>query len=178
MSSIQKHGNGKYRARFRDPTGKEYAKHFERKIDAQRWLDQQTAATLAGTWTDPKTAKTTLSSWCDTWLAGYTRRPSTVRQAKVHIARIKKEFGTMPLSTVRPSQVRSFMAKLKQEGLADSFIYAIHARLAHIMADAVHEGSSPGHPAPGVPHRQWVDSGPTCARLSKCGRCTMRCRSG
>jgi len=28
-----------YRARYRDEGGKEHAGHFQRKVDAQRWLD-------------------------------------------------------------------------------------------------------------------------------------------
>ncbi|SNR34701.1 hypothetical protein SAMN06272737_103298 [Blastococcus mobilis] len=42
-------------------------------------------------------------------LAGYaTRRPRTVRQAQVHVAQITAAFGPMPLSSVRPSAVRSW----------------------------------------------------------------------
>jgi hypothetical protein len=47
---------------------------------------------------DAKTARMTVEQWCSTWLAGYgTRRASTVRQARVHIARIVEAFGDMPL---------------------------------------------------------------------------------
>jgi hypothetical protein len=90
MASIKKRPDGKYRARYRDAKGKEHARHFARKVDAQQWLDSVTASKVAGTYTDPKTARTTVGQWCDTWLAGYaTRRPSTVRQARVHVAQIK-----------------------------------------------------------------------------------------
>src|ERR1700733_11850672 len=79
-----------WRARYRDDGGKEHAHHFERKVDAQKWLDEQTASLVAGTHVAPKTAKTTVGEWCDTWLEGYaTRRPSTVRQANVHVRQIK-----------------------------------------------------------------------------------------
>ena len=37
MSSIQKLSSGKYRARYRDESRKEHARHFDRKVDAQRW---------------------------------------------------------------------------------------------------------------------------------------------
>lgn len=98
MASIAKRPDGRYRARYRDAAGKEYAKHFDRKVDAQKWLDGETAKLVTGNWTDPRTARTTVSGWCDQWLAGYaTRRPSTVRQARVYVTRIKAEFGTMPL---------------------------------------------------------------------------------
>ena len=33
-----------WRARYRDEAGKEHARHFNRQADAQRWLDEVTAA--------------------------------------------------------------------------------------------------------------------------------------
>jgi len=81
-----------WRARYRDDGGKEHVRHFDRRVDAQKWLDGVTASLVAGTHVAPKTARMTVGEWCDTWLEGYaTRRPSTVRQACVHVARIKAE---------------------------------------------------------------------------------------
>jgi hypothetical protein len=37
MASIQKRGT-RWFARYRDDTGREHGKRFDRKIDAQRWL--------------------------------------------------------------------------------------------------------------------------------------------
>jgi len=74
------------------------------------------------------------------WLAGYTGRPRTIRQARVHVAQIKAEFGSMRLAAVRPSHVKSWTARLKAGGSAASYVYALHSRLARIMADAVHDG--------------------------------------
>jgi integrase len=110
-------------------------------VDGQRWLDSVTAAVHTGTYADPKTARTTVGEWCDVWLEGYaTRRPSTLRQARVHVAQIRAEFGAVPLAGVRPSAVRSWCARLKTEGAAASYVYALHGRLSQIMADAVHDG--------------------------------------
>lgn len=147
MASIKKRPDGKYRARYRDEAGKEHAKHFTRQVDAQRWLDEQTAALVTGMHVSPKTAKTTVAEWCQTWLAGYgTRRASTVRQARVHVAQIVAAFGPMRLGAVRPSHVRSWTAKLRQDGLADSYVYALHSRLAQVFSDAVHDGIVPRSP--------------------------------
>jgi integrase len=141
MTNLAKRPDGQWRARYRDATGRQHAKHFPRKVDGQRWLDEVTAAVVTGQYVDPKTAKTTVSAWCVIWLAGYaTRRPSTVRQARVHVAQIEAAFGQLPLSAVRPSSVRSWTAKLKSDGLSTSYVYALHARLSQIMSDAVHDG--------------------------------------
>ena len=147
MASIRKRPGGQYRARYRDPAGKEHARHFARKVDAQRWLDEVSASVVTGSYTDPKTARTTVEQWCETWLAGYATRPtSTVRQAQVHVRQIAAEFGAMPLSAVRPSHVKSWTSRLRDEGLSASYVYALHSRMAQIMADAVHDGIVPRSP--------------------------------
>lgn len=139
--NIAKRPNGKWRSRYRDDAGKEHARHFDRKIDAQQWLDEQTSRLLTGTHVAPRHAKLTVGQWCDTWLDGYRgNRDSTVRQAETHIKRIKAAFSTMPLGSVRPSQVRTWCAQMSAEGLEDSYVYALHARLAQVYADAVHDG--------------------------------------
>ncbi len=58
----------------------------------------------------------------------------------MHIARIRVECGRKRLSDIRPSHVRTWCANLGAEGLADSYVYALHARLAQLFADAVHDG--------------------------------------
>jgi integrase len=147
MASIKKRPDGRWRARYRDAAGKEHARHFARKIDGQRWLDEVTTSVVTGMYVDPKTAKTTVTDWCATWLRGYeNKRPSTVRQARSHLKHITAAFGRKALADVRPSEVRAWTARLKAEGYADSTVYALHARLSHIFADAVHDGLVPKSP--------------------------------
>ena len=54
MASIKRRDNGMWRARYRDESDKEHAKHFERRVDAQRWLDEVTATVVTGQYVDPK----------------------------------------------------------------------------------------------------------------------------
>ncbi|MDP9437059.1 MAG: site-specific integrase [Actinomycetota bacterium] len=147
MASVAKRPDGRWRARYRDEAGKEHSRHFTRKVDGQRWLDEVTAAVVGGTYVDPKTARTTVSQWCDTWLEGYrTNRGSTVRQAEVHLKQITAAFGPLQLSAVRPSHVKAWTSKLKADGAADSYVYALHARLGQVFGDAVHDGILPRSP--------------------------------
>jgi integrase len=147
MASISKRPSGQWRARYRDDAGKEHARHFDRKVDAQRWLDEQTSKLVTGTHVAPKLARMTVGEWCDLWLAGYQgKRRGTVRAAEVHIARIRPAFGEMPLGAVRPSHVRTWVAQLAAEGLADSYVYALHRRLSQLYDDAVHDGLVPRSP--------------------------------
>lgn len=147
MASIQRRPNGRWRARYRDAAGREHARHFARKVDAQRWLDEVTAELVTGTWVEPKARKITVDEWCDQWLTGYsTRRASTVRQARTHLARIRAEFGSLLLSQVRPSLVRTWCSNLRAQGYGASYVHALHARLSQVMGDAVLDGLIPANP--------------------------------
>jgi integrase len=149
--SIDKDGNKVRKARYgkgkrwlavwHEADGDERTKAFARKVDADRHWPTQEVDVNRGTYINPADAKTTVGDWCDTWLARYaTRRASTVRQAKTHIALIRAAFGALPLNGVRPSAVKSWCAKLKADGYEDSYVYALHARFSQVMDDAVHDG--------------------------------------
>jgi integrase len=136
------YGKGsRWRARYVDAGGQEHAKGFARKVDAQRWLHGQTAAIVSGTHVAPRDAQITVEQWCATWLQGYSsKRPNTVRCAKVHIAQIVAEFGNKTLSDLRPSEIKGWTARLKAEGLSPNYIYSLHQRLVQILNDAQYDG--------------------------------------
>jgi hypothetical protein len=137
----------RWRARYVDNAGKEHTRHFDRKVDAQKWLKEAMASVVRGDHVAPKVARLTVGEWSDKWLDGYrTRRKSTVRQAQVHLKLIKEHFGAVPLASVKPSDVRGWTAQLKAEGRADSYVYALHARLSQLLSDAVHDGIVPRNP--------------------------------
>lgn len=134
-------GRGKrWLAVWQAPDG-ERTKAFIKKYDAEQYARKQESDTARGLYIDPSAARITIAEWCKTWLSGYaTRRPSTVRQAKIHVAQIEREFGDLTLSAVRPSAVRDWTARLLAEGRQASYVDALHARLSQVMGDAVHDG--------------------------------------
>jgi len=146
MASIKKRPDGVWRARYRDPSGKEHARHFPRKVDAQQWLDTETSKLVTGTWIAPKTAKVTFRQWAEQWLTGYgTRQPSTVRTAKWHVRVLVDHFQDTPLYAIKPSDVKTFAGTLG-ETYNDRTRYAIYRRLGQVMSDAVHDGIIPRSP--------------------------------
>lgn len=154
MASIKKRPNGSWRARYRDPDGKEHARHFKFKDNprdpensAQHWLDGITSSLRAGTYVDPRHAKTTVAEWCELWIAGYSKRPASISQAKTQIKRINEKFGTRTLTSIRPSEVKAWIAELQEQGLSPATVRAAHQRFAQIFADAVLDGLIPKSPA-------------------------------
>ncbi|WP_061230038.1 tyrosine-type recombinase/integrase [Dietzia cinnamea] len=136
------YGRGqRWRARWVDDRGVEVTRAFPTRVAAQRHVDGISAALVRGDYIRPEDAQLTVEQWCEQWLDAYkVHRPSTVRQARTHVKRIVAAFGDQRLSDVRPTMVRSWIASMQGEGLAASTIYALHSRLAHVMADAVHDG--------------------------------------
>jgi hypothetical protein len=78
MANIQKRPNGTWRARYRDSAGKEHARHFARRVDAQAWLDGVTTAVQTGAYVDPVRARKTVGELSEQWLVGKVNlKPST-----------------------------------------------------------------------------------------------------
>lgn len=67
MGSVAKRPDGKWRARYRDELNREHSKHFERKIDAQRWLRQQEGGLDKGLHIDPEAGRPTLEAFYLEW---------------------------------------------------------------------------------------------------------------
>jgi hypothetical protein len=54
VANLAKRPDGRWRARYRDAIDKEHSRHFTRKLDAQRWLDEVTTSVVTGQYVDPK----------------------------------------------------------------------------------------------------------------------------
>lgn len=136
----EKTGKLVWRAQYTGPDGKQHTHHAATKRAAEQWLEQQSTKIHTGSWVAPKAAGTTVDEWAVVWLEAYrTRKPSTVRQAEVHLAKIRAAFGTRRLDSIRPTEVRAWLVKLALEH-EPSYVYALHRRLGQLYTDAIHDG--------------------------------------
>jgi hypothetical protein len=69
MAHIRKKGLGQWQVRYRDPSGKERARTFRPRFDAEKFLVTIEADRPRGTWADLRLGKMTLSKWLPTWQA-------------------------------------------------------------------------------------------------------------
>lgn len=120
MASIQKRPDGVWRARYRDEAGKEHARHFSRRVDAQRWLDETTTTIVTGLYVDPNAGKLTFDRWFKEWCALQVWEPSTLEAAE----RAGKDlpFGAVPLNRITPTHVQAWVRDMQKRGLATSTI--------------------------------------------------------
>ena len=121
MASVEKRPDGKWRARYRPvPGGRQIARHFRRKIDAERWLTEQQSRVNRGDWTAPELGRITVNEWAETWLASkkvlkgrtYTSYESVWRTL------VKPRWGDTRLDRVTHGEVVRWVAELSERGLS------------------------------------------------------------
>jgi integrase len=109
MGHIQKRGERKYLARWHDPDGRERAKTFTRKLDAERHITKMESAKLRGDYVDQSNT-TTVLEYARTYAALRPHRPtSAARYANYiehHIA--GTQIAAVRLPALRPSQVQAW----------------------------------------------------------------------
>jgi integrase len=155
MSSIKKRGDGKWRARFRDEAGREHARHFARKTDAQRWLDEVTTSIVSGTYVDPKAGQVTFRVYAEQWRVAQVHRPSTRRHVETMLRRhAYPTLGDKPLSSVLPSDVQTWVRRLGDDtdsaALAPRTIGVLHSIVSSVLRAAVRDRRIVANPCDGT----------------------------
>jgi integrase len=147
--------NGKttYRARYRDPAGREHAKVFARKADAQRFLTEMENHKLKGTWTDPALGRVLFRDWLGEWWATTTNlRPTTRERNETLLRRYAlPRFGDVTLVAISQRDVRAWVADLSGRGLAPATVQKAYQLLGKVMGAAVDAGMVMQTPCRRVP---------------------------
>ena len=138
MGSIDsKKRNGKYRARYRDPDGRQLTAHFERKADAENWLTSKEASILDGTYVDPAGGRIIFKDYASAWADRQTHAPTTREQVASHLKNhVLPTFGHRSLNSIQRSQVQAWVRGL-QEKLAPATVEIVYGRLAGIFKSAI-----------------------------------------
>lgn len=153
MGNIARREDGRWRARYRDAAGREHARHFARKIDAQAWLDSVTTSLGSGTYVDPRGARVTVGEWSQRWLETKTNLKPTTRATYETLMRghVLPVWGARALSAVTHEGVARWVGDLERRGLSASTVRQTH-RVFSLMLDlAVNDGRLARNPAAGVP---------------------------
>ena len=105
--------NGRWQARYRDETGRQHAKMFDRKVEALRWEIEALGQLSQGTWIDPRAGRTTFREYADEWLAMQPLRPTTLLKYEQSLRlNINPRIGERALATIRPSHIQAMIAAL------------------------------------------------------------------
>lgn len=196
------HNKGRrWRARYVDENGSEHTQAFNRKADAQSWLDKQVSDQVTGTWTDPSLAAVTFGGMAERWFSTKANR------AKKTVAGYRSLLDTIvlprwrdiPLRDVRFDDLQVWITGLsvagsvrfKDKGLSASRVRQTHQLVGAVLKFAVKAKHLPANPAddmelPKLPegeqrylshaqlHQVAVASGPLRTLVLVMGYCGLR----
>ncbi|MGE2832755.1 hypothetical protein [Mycobacterium sp. SMC-4] len=83
-----------------DGNGKEHAKGFGRKADAQNWLNKQVSDQVTGTWTDPALSAVTFGAMAERWI------DTKVNSSATTVAGYRSLLDTIVLSRWKDTALR------------------------------------------------------------------------
>lgn len=148
MASIKQRPDGVWRARYRDEAGREHARHFRLKRDAQRWLIEQTSSVLTGQHVDPRAGAVTLADFFATWAPRQVWEPGT--QTAMDVAVRHCSFVDVELGKLRRSHVEAWVKSMQTRGLAASTIRTRVNNVRAVLRAAVRDRVIIADPSDGV----------------------------
>jgi hypothetical protein len=137
-----------HRARYRDPAGREHAKHFHRKIDAQRWLDEVTAAVVTGQYVDPGAGRVTFADFYAGWSGRQVWESTTIKAMDLAVR--SATFADLPLSQVRRSHLEAWIKVMSGAGLAPGTVKTRLVNVRSVLRAAVRDRIIPSDPSDGL----------------------------
>jgi integrase len=158
MANIAKRPDGRWRARYRDEAGREHARHFSRKLDAQRWIDEVTASIVTGQYVDPKAGRITFQEYAEGWRSAQVHRPTSAAHIETMLRRhAYPVFGRRPISSILPSEVQAWVKLLSthdkavgRRALAPSTIQVLHGVVSSIFHSAIRDRKIMANPCEGT----------------------------
>ena len=118
MASIAKDPrNGRWLARWRDPSHHQRTKSFRRKVDAERFLANLQAEMNRGHYLDPAAGKVLIGDYAKVWSAGLSHLKESTAERYRGIVRthIEPRWGTYRLSSVATSDVAAWVVNSAPE---------------------------------------------------------------
>jgi len=150
MASIKKRDDGRWRARYRDPDGKEHARHFARKFDAERWLDGVRGELVTGAYIDPNAGKLTVRQYAEEWRMAQVHRVGTQVRVDGHFRlHVYPTLGHRQLRQVRPTEIQAWVRALHQV-LSPRTVDNVYRYLSAVFAAAVADGLIRSNPCHGT----------------------------
>ncbi|HZD23268.1 MAG TPA: site-specific integrase [Acidimicrobiia bacterium] len=150
MAHIRRHPkSGRWQVRYRDPSGRERSRTFERRVDADRFVATVTADIYRGEYVDPRLGRTRLSEFADQWIA--TRRhlsqATQDHDRSILGSLILPRFGDRPVASLRQSEIGAWLSNLDASSSTRSKALQ---KLSAVLRLAVADGAIKVNPCDGV----------------------------
>ena len=162
MGFIEKR-RGQYRARYRDPLGRQKCSTFVRKADAQRFLMEMEVDKARGLWIDPRGAEQPLAEWIEEFLRLARRlSPTTQETYRRDLTRfVLPRFGDVRIGRLPAEEIENWLNDEIAAGLAPSSVHRHYRTLRRVLQVAVEKRRLIANPCdrvdpPRVPKREMV----------------------
>ena len=144
--------DGRWLARWRDPTGRQRKKSFPRRVDAQRWLDQHLAEMHRGAYIDPAGSRLQLAPIATLWAEGLVHlKPSTRSRYRGIVAHhVLPRWGQWKVGAIGTQDVERWIADLDRSGLRPASVRQVYRVFSLILDSAVSHARIARNPAAGV----------------------------
>lgn len=152
MGHLRRTNSGAWQARYRDPTGRERARNFKRRVDAERFLTKIESDKLRGDWIDPEAGRVSVADFAERWHAGTVPLKPKTRTGYRSLldSRVLPYLGHLQLRQVNPMVVREWIAELQEDGLSPSRIRQARNVLHAVFNLAAEASLVPRNPVAGV----------------------------
>jgi integrase len=149
---VEKRGDGRWRARFRRPDGREESRTFTTETAARDWLDGQRNARRRGEWIDASAARIMVSEWWEEWRAGHSHlKPSTMAAYdSLWKTRIAPTWARVRLNGITNAAVARWVAKMRADGISASRTRQAYHLFGSMLDAAVRDRRIATNPAKGV----------------------------
>jgi len=172
VPSIERTPNQRWRARYRDLSGRSRSRTFDRKVDATRFLELTAADLQRGEWTDPTLRRSSLRSWAESWFETTAALKPSTRVGYRHVLdrRVVPHWGDRPLGSIDRAEVRQWVAELADEGLSAKWIRNIVSVFALVLELARDAGALRDNPAHRIRLPRTTRPQPRCLTADEVGR--------
>jgi len=141
----------RWRVRYRDTNGRSRERSFDRKYDAERFLETNGADLTRSEWIEPRLRRVVFDEWAEEWWATTVKlRPTTRRGYRIMLdGHVFPWFGGRPQATIDYLDVERFIAAKLEEGLGPKKIRDLVSIVSLVMRLAVKAGARKDNPAAG-----------------------------
>ncbi|UQA95738.1 tyrosine-type recombinase/integrase [Streptomyces halobius] len=140
---------GSWQARYRDPAGRQTAKNFDKKGEAEDFLDEVRTRVRRRTYNDPKRGEITLEAWWALWWPAHEPQRITTRNRKLSswTVHIQPKWGQYKLNALTYLDIQAWVSR-------DLKGYATQTKVLELLnmmlRDAVRDQRIPFNPADNV----------------------------
>lgn len=150
MASIERR-RGKWMTRWRSPEGRDCARVFARKVDAEAFLISNEHSKWSGAYVDPAEGRVSFGGYAEQWRAVQSHhRPTTAAQTETNLRRhVYPALGDRPIAAIRHSEVQGAVAGWSTH-LSPATVEVIYRLVVRIFRAAVRDRIIAAHPCDGV----------------------------